>query len=112
MEDDFPACADVFLLPSQTESFGLAALEALSCGVPVVASHVGGVPEVISHGEDGLLAPAGDVSAMAAHVLSLTTSKERWQLFSKSARAGVVARFQRPPAIDRYEALYRRVVGQ
>ena len=63
--------ADLFLLPSESESFGLAALEAMSCGVPVIASRVGGVPEVVIDGETGLLAPVGDVAAMAAHVVRL-----------------------------------------
>ncbi len=66
---DLPAVlrgAELFLLPSESESFGLAALEAMSCGVPVIASRVGGVPEVVLDGETGLLAPVGDVAAMAA----------------------------------------------
>lgn len=103
------AASDVFLLPSEQESFGLAALEALSCGVPVVASDVGGVPELVRHGETGLLAPVGDVAAMAAHVLSLTGSPARWREFSTRAREQVLAHFGLSPAIDRYEALFRRL---
>src|SRR5207302_9836721 len=60
--------AQVFLLPSETESFGLAALEALSCGVPVVASRAGGLPEVVREGVDGFLLPVGDVAGMATAV--------------------------------------------
>lgn len=103
------AASHVFLLPSEQESFGLAALEALSCGVPVVASDVGGVPELVRHGETGFLAPVGDVAAMAAHVLSLTATPARWQAFSTRAREHVLQHFQQGPAIDRYEALYRRL---
>ncbi len=110
--DDGLAAADVFLLPSENESFGLAALEALSCGVPVVATDIGGIPEVVTHGVTGLLAPVGDVSAMAEHVLSLVGDRVRWQTFSGNARANVLERFRKDPAVDRYEAVYRRVLGR
>ncbi|MDY7228001.1 N-acetyl-alpha-D-glucosaminyl L-malate synthase BshA [Hyalangium rubrum] len=105
------AASDVFLLPSEQESFGLAALEALSCGVPVVASHIGGVPELVDHGETGYLAPVGEVATMAAHVLTLLRDRARWDSFSRRARERVLERFQLAPAIDRYEALYRRLVA-
>ena len=104
------AAADVFLLPSEQESFGLAALEALSCGVPVVASNIGGIPEQVEHGTTGYLAPMGDVEAMAGHVLDLVRDPEHWRLFSRRARESVLRRFQLGPAIDRYEALYRRLI--
>ncbi|HSP79145.1 MAG TPA: N-acetyl-alpha-D-glucosaminyl L-malate synthase BshA [Myxococcaceae bacterium] len=104
------ASADVFLLPSEQESFGLAALEALSCGVPVVASDVGGVPELVDSGETGYLAPVGDVRAMADQVLSLVSEPARWRAFSQRARQTVLERFQLGPAVERYEALYRRVL--
>ena len=103
------AAAHVFLLPSEQESFGLAALEALSCGVPVVASDVGGVPELVRHGETGFLAAVGDVAAMAAHVLTLTAEPARWAGYSARAREHVLRHFQQGPAVDRYEALYRRL---
>ncbi|NOJ79018.1 N-acetyl-alpha-D-glucosaminyl L-malate synthase BshA [Myxococcus xanthus] len=108
--EELVAASDVFLLPSEQESFGLAALEALSCGVPVVASDLGGIPELVTHGETGFLAPLGDVPAMARHVLTLVEDAERWQGFSHRARAQVLERFQKEPAIDRYEALYRRLL--
>jgi N-acetyl-alpha-D-glucosaminyl L-malate synthase BshA len=104
------AAADVFLLPSEQESFGLAALEALSCGIPVVASNIGGIPEQVEHGTTGYLAPVGDVEAMAGHVLELVREPERWRQFSRRARENVLNRFQLGPAIDRYEALYRRLL--
>ena len=102
--------ADVFLLPSETESFGLAALEAMSCGVPVVASAVGGLPEVIEHGRTGLLAPVGDVEAHAAAVCALLDDPPRRAALGRAARQTAAERFALEPAIDRYEALYRRVL--
>jgi N-acetyl-alpha-D-glucosaminyl L-malate synthase BshA len=104
------AAADIFLLPSEQESFGLAALEALSCGVPVVASDIGGIPELVTHGETGFLAPLGEVATMAAYVVSLVRDRARWSAFSRRARERVLERFQIAPAIDRYEALYRELV--
>jgi N-acetyl-alpha-D-glucosaminyl L-malate synthase BshA len=104
------AAADVFLLPSEQESFGLAALEALSCGIPVVASDIGGIPEQVEHGSTGYLATVGDVASMARHVLELVGDPERWRLFSRRAREHVLTHFQLAPAIDRYEALYRRLL--
>lgn len=105
------AAADVFLLPSEQESFGLAALEALSCGVPVVATSIGGIPELVDPGQTGLLSPLGDVEGMARSVLSLVNDRERWAAFSRRARERVLERFRLAPAIDRYEALYRRLVA-
>lgn len=101
--------SDVFLLPSETESFGLAALEAMACGVPVVASRVAGIPEVVADGETGLLAPVGDVAAMAAHVARLASDAATLTRFARAARARVEAHFQPEPIVNRYEALYRRV---
>ena len=79
--------ADLFLLPSESESFGLAALEAMSCGVPVIASRVGGVPEVVIDGETGLLAPVGDIAAMAAHVVRLLADAPLRARLGQAARA-------------------------
>jgi N-acetyl-alpha-D-glucosaminyl L-malate synthase BshA len=110
---DLPAVyrdSDVFLLPSQTESFGLAALEALACGVPVVASRVGGLPEVVTDGEVGLLAPLGDTLQMAAHVARLLTDHGLRARLARAARQRVEAHFQLEPMVTRYEALYRRLV--
>jgi N-acetyl-alpha-D-glucosaminyl L-malate synthase BshA len=103
--------ADVFVLPSEVESFGLAALEALACGVPVVATNGGGVPEVVSDGEFGFLHPMGDVAAMAASVVRLCEDPVLWERMSRAARARVEAAWQPGPMVDRYEAFYRRIIS-
>lgn len=103
--------AHVFLLPSETESFGLAALEALASGVPVVASRAGGLPEVVREGEDGLLLPVGDVEAMAAAVARILDDASLRRRLSGSARAGAVSRFSRAPMVTRYERFYERVLS-
>jgi N-acetyl-alpha-D-glucosaminyl L-malate synthase BshA len=110
---DLPALlrgADVFLLPSEVESFGLAALEALSCGVPVVASAVGGLPEVVADGEVGFLRPVGDVGAMAEAVRRLLDDEALRRRFGAAARRLAETRFALGPAVDRYVELYRRVL--
>jgi N-acetyl-alpha-D-glucosaminyl L-malate synthase BshA len=103
--------SDVFLLPSETESFGLGALEAMACGVPVVASNVGGLPEVVWDGETGFLAPVGNVEEMAKHVRCLLTDVELHARMSRAARSRAEAHFQLEPAVERYQAVYRRIVG-
>jgi N-acetyl-alpha-D-glucosaminyl L-malate synthase BshA len=111
---DLPAVlqvADLFLLPSETESFGLAALEAMACGVPVVASAVGGLPEVIPDGEVGALCPLGDVEAMAAAAGRILGDAALHRRLSHAARRLAESRYQIEPAVDRYLAIYRRVSG-
>jgi N-acetyl-alpha-D-glucosaminyl L-malate synthase BshA len=103
--------SDVFLLPSQTESFGLAALEAMACGVPVVASDVGGVSEVVADGETGFLVAAGDIAGMARHVRRLLTDEDMRRHMSCAARHLAETQFRLAPAVDRYEAVYRRVLS-
>jgi N-acetyl-alpha-D-glucosaminyl L-malate synthase BshA len=103
--------ADLFLLPSESESFGLAALEAMSCGVPVIASRVGGVPEVVIDGETGLLAPVGDVSAMAAHVVRLLADAPLRARLGQAARRRAETVFPLEATVSKYEALYRRLLG-
>jgi N-acetyl-alpha-D-glucosaminyl L-malate synthase BshA len=105
------AQADVFLLPSQTEAFGLAALEAMACGVPVVATRVGGVPEVVVDGDSGLLFPPGDVAAMSDGVLALLDDPARRDRMAKAARARAETEYQPAPMIDRYLEIYERTLA-
>ncbi len=103
--------SDVFLLPSETESFGLAALEALSCGIPVVASRVGGMPEVVTEGELGFLLPVGDTQGMVASVLRLLRDRALYEEISRTARARVEEKWKREPMVTQYENYYRRVLS-
>ena len=102
------AAADLFLLPSQSESFGLSALEALASGVPVVGSDAGGLPEVIRDGETGILCPAGDVPGMAAAALEILQDPKRWSEMSKLASRDARERFSRDAIVTKYESLYQR----
>jgi N-acetyl-alpha-D-glucosaminyl L-malate synthase BshA len=106
------ACSDLFLLPSATESFGLAALEAMGHRVPVIASRVGGLPEVVRHGIDGYLEPVGDVDAMAADALKLLRDEDLRLTMGDAARERALGTYAEGPIVDQYEALYRRVLGQ
>lgn len=106
------SAADIFLLPSQNESFGLAALEALSCGTPVVASNVGGIPEVVPHGQAGYLAEPGDVSRMARYCIELATNAKKWQRFSTAARRHAIENFSTERVVPLYERLYRQLIEQ
>lgn len=108
--DELLPCADLFLLPSETESFGLAALEAMASGAPVVASDAGGLPEVIEHGVSGYLLPVGAVDAMADAGVRLLTDEAHHAEIAAAARARAVERFTADTVASRYEALYRRVV--
>lgn len=105
------APADVFVLSSRDESFGLSALEAMSCGTPVVATRVGGVPEVVEDGVTGLLAEVDDLDGFAARLAQLLFDRERSIEMGRAARAAAVERFARERVIGRYEALYRRLLA-
>lgn len=104
--------ADLLLLPSEQESFGLAALEAMACGVPVVASAVGGLPEVVVDGETGFLCPVGDVEAMAARSLQLLSSPHLHNAFSAAGVERVRSTFCAQRIVPLYEELYRRVLDR
>ncbi len=105
------AGADLFLLPSDRESFGLSALEALASGVPVVGSRAGGLPEVVRDGETGVLCPVGDVEAMSAAAIGLLGDDARWARMSAAAAADARRRFSEDAVVSRYEALYARTLA-
>lgn len=107
---DLLSAADIFLLPSQSESFGLAALEAMSCGTPVVASNIGGIPEVVIHGESGYVAELGDVARMAKYVIGLLTNDRKWATFSENARKIAEEKFDCEHIIPKYEQLYQSLI--
>jgi N-acetyl-alpha-D-glucosaminyl L-malate synthase BshA len=104
------AMADVLLLPSELESFGLAALEAMACEVVPVATRVGGVPEVIEHGKSGYLAEVGDVEGMARYALDLLSDEGRLREMAQACRAVAKSRFCASLIIPEYESFYRRVL--
>jgi N-acetyl-alpha-D-glucosaminyl L-malate synthase BshA len=97
---------DVFLLPSSEESFGLAALEAMACGVPVVASNAGGLPELVVDGEGGFTFPVGDIAGMAERVVALLSMPEELARQRERARLRAEENFSMARVVDRYEALY------
>ncbi len=107
---DLLACADVLLLPSELESFGLAALEGMACGVPAVCSRVGGVPEVITDGVEGYLVTPRDVQTMAARALEILSSPEKQKEMSQAARQRALRQFCTEKIIPLYEDLYQRVL--
>jgi len=103
--------ADLFLLPSAQESFGLAALEAMACEVPVVASRVGGLPEVIEHGVSGFLYPLDALDEMAASGVMLLRDCEKHRAIAQAAYARVREEFCAEKIVPMYEACYQFVVG-
>jgi N-acetyl-alpha-D-glucosaminyl L-malate synthase BshA len=104
--------ADLMIMPSQMESFGLAALEAMACGVPAIATRVGGVPELIDDNVNGLLFELGNVDAMAQAAISLLNDPDCLQAMSQSARRTAQDRFCTTRIIPLYESYYQRILDQ
>jgi glycosyltransferase involved in cell wall biosynthesis len=105
------AAADLFLLPSDRESFGLSALEAMACGVPVIGSRAGGLPEVVTHGVTGFLFAPGDVEAMAEAAYQLLRDRALWERMSDAAARDARERFARDKIVPEYEAAYARALA-
>jgi N-acetyl-alpha-D-glucosaminyl L-malate synthase BshA len=110
--DSYVASADLFLLPSALESFGLAALEAMSYGLPVVASEVGGIPELVLHGKTGYLAPMGDVQKMADYAIELLSNEEKYQAFSQASSERAFTEFSAKKIVPQYEAYYQKILNR
>lgn len=107
---DYLGIADVFLLPSELESFGLAALEAQACEVPVIATRIGGIPEVVNDGESGFLSDVGDVDKMSADTLHLLGNEELRRGFGEKGRELAVQRYSTSKIIPQYIAFYEKIV--
>ncbi len=104
------ALADVMLLPSELESFGLAALEAMACEVVPITTRVGGLPEVVDHGKTGFLSSVGDVKDMASHAIDLLKNPDLLHTMATAAREVALTRFCSSAIIPQYEEFYRRVL--
>lgn len=102
--------ADLFLMPSQSESFGLSALEAMACGVPVISSSVGGLPELQIHGETGYIAEIGDIDRMAKYAIDLLSTPAKYQLFANAARKRAL-QFDAAKIVTHYEQYYQKVLA-
>jgi N-acetyl-alpha-D-glucosaminyl L-malate synthase BshA len=107
---DYLSVADLLLIPSENESFGLAALEAMACEVPVVANRVGGLPEVIEDGETGYLVPLGDIKAMAERSIRVLSDTSHRKEMGARGREWAVSQFNTDRVIPQYQAVYERVV--
>ena len=104
--------ADLLLLPSEKESFGLVALEAMACGVPTIGSTAGGIPELVLHGQTGMLSPIGDTAQMAKDAVRLLTDDERMNNFKKACLERASVNFNIDKITEQYERIYDRVLTQ
>jgi glycosyltransferase involved in cell wall biosynthesis len=109
---DYLSASDVLLLPSEQESIGLAALEAMACEVPVVASRVGGLPEVVTDGETGYMSPVGDVDKMAVDAARLLTDDKLRHEMGQRARDSAITRYRTDVVIPQYIEFYEQVIAK
>lgn len=107
---DYLSVADLLLLPSETESFGLSALEAMACETPVIATRVGGLPEVVLEGETGYLVSIGDTTTMADRAVELLHDDQKRRAMGARGRQWAVDRFNTETVIPQYERLYERII--
>src|ERR1700704_22487 len=109
---DYLSVSDVLLLPSEQESFGLAALEAMACELPVIASQVGGLPEVVTDGETGFLSPVGDVDKMANDAARLLSDDQFRREMGRRARESAISRYRTDLIIPRYIEFYEKILAR
>jgi N-acetyl-alpha-D-glucosaminyl L-malate synthase BshA len=109
--EDLLPLGDIFILPSENESFGLSALEAMACGLPVICTAAGGLPEVVTHGFSGFLSPLGDTEDMAQNIKTILSSEATRQEFSQNARKEA-ERFTLPVVLPQYESYYHNILTQ
>jgi len=102
--------ADLFILPSETESFGLSALEAMACNVPIISTNAGGLPEINVEGKSGYQSDVGDIDSMAAHAIYILSDTDRLQQFKKGAMEQA-RKFEKQHVIPMYEKLYNEVIA-
>jgi len=110
--EDLLSVGDIFLMPSQSESFGLAALEAMSCGLPVISSSVGGLPELIIHNKTGYIAEFADVDRMAKYTLELLRNEKKINSFANNSRERAVEVFEKKLIIPQYIKYYEKILGK
>ncbi len=104
--------SDLFIMPSQSESFGLAALEAMSCGLPIISTSVGGLPELNLHNETGFICEIGDVERMAKYSIDLLRNEKKYSAFSKNARNRAVSVFDKKIIIPQYIQYYEKILNE
>jgi N-acetyl-alpha-D-glucosaminyl L-malate synthase BshA len=109
---DYLSVSDILLLPSEQESFGLAALEAMACELPVIASRVGGLPEVVTDGETGFLSEVGDINNMADHAARLLTHDDERRQMGARARDSAISRYRTDIVIPQYISFYEEILGR
>jgi glycosyltransferase involved in cell wall biosynthesis len=109
---DYMGIADIFLLPSELESFGLAALEAEACEVPVIATRIGGIPEVVTDGETGFLSDIGDTEKMSDDAMRFLNDEEMRRAFGEKARESAVSRYGSELIIPQYINFYEKILAQ
>ena len=106
------SAADIFLMPSQSESFGLAALEAMACGVPIVSSSAGGLPELNIHNQTGFIAELGDSEKIAKYAVELLTNEKKYAAFSENCRRRALEDFDTQLVVPKYIEYYERILAQ
>ncbi|MGH9820293.1 MAG: glycosyltransferase, partial [Pyrinomonadaceae bacterium] len=110
--EDYLGISDVFLLPSELESFGLAALEAQACELPVIATRIGGVPEVVTDGETGYLSDVGDIEKMSTDTLRLLDDEDLRRRFGEKGRQQSIERYSTAKIIPQYIAFYEKILAK